>query len=268
MEDIIKSIVLGIVQGLAEFLPVSSSGHIELFKAIFNVDFGEDNLLFTSIIHGATVLSTIVVFRKDIVEIVKDLFKFELNANTKFVLYILISMLPVLVVGLFFKDFVEQFFNQNILLVGCMLLFTGILLLLTKYISGKAKALNYGNAFLIGIAQAIAVLPGISRSGATISTGLLLGIDKAKMAKFSFLMVIPPILGAMLLDLKDFAEQSTSTISTSELLGGFLGAFITGLLACQLMIKIVKQGKIQYFAYYCFLVGSIAIFVALPKFSL
>lgn len=262
MEEIIKSIILGIVQGLAEFLPVSSSGHIELFKALFNVDFGKDNLLFTSLIHGATVLSTIVVFRKDILEIIKDVFKFKMNESTKFVLYIIVSMLPVLIVGLFFKDFVEQFFNQNILLVGFMLLLTGVLLLLTKFVASKQKEISYRNAFIIGLAQAIAVLPGISRSGATISTGLLLGIDKAKMAKFSFLMVIPPILGAMLLDLKDFAEQGSSNISAGELIGGFLAAFFTGLLACQIMIKIVKQGKIQYFAYYCFLVGAIAIAVS------
>ena len=171
MEEIIKSIILGIVQGLAEFLPVSSSGHIELFKAIFQVDFGKDNLLFTSLIHGATVLSTIIVFRKDILEIIKDLLKFELNDNTKFSIYILVSMLPVLIVGLFFKDFVESFFNGNLLLVGMMLLFTGFLLLLTKYVKSKEKELSYGSAFLIGISQAIAVLPGISRSGATISTG-------------------------------------------------------------------------------------------------
>lgn len=262
MEEIIKSILLGVVQGVAEFLPVSSSGHIEIFKALFHLDFGKDNLLFTSIIHGATVLSTIVVFRKDIIEISKDVLKFEMNKSTKFVLYIIVSMLPVLVVGLFFKNFVEQFFNQNILLVGCMLLLTGLLLLLTKYVKVKEKNISYGNAFIIGLAQAISVLPGISRSGATISTGLLLGIDKSKMAKFSFLMVIPPILGAMLLDLKDFVEQGASTISSGELTGGFLAAFITGLLACQIMIKIVKQGKIQYFAYYCFLVGVIAITVS------
>ena len=260
MEEIIKSILLGIVQGLAEFLPVSSSGHIELFKSIFNVDFGEDNLLFTSLIHGATVLSTIIVFRKDIVEIIKDLLKFELNDNTKFALYILVSMLPVLVVGLFFKDYVESFFNGNLLLVGFMLLLTGFLLLLTKYVKAKEKELSYSSAFLIGISQAIAVLPGISRSGATISTGLLLGIDKSKMAKFSFLMVIPPILGAMLLDLKDFAEgESISGITSGELIGGFVAAFLTGLVACNLMIKIVKQGKIQYFAYYCFVVGILAV---------
>ena len=260
MEEIIKSILLGIVQGLAEFLPVSSSGHIELFKALFHVDFGKDNLLFTSLIHGATVLSTIIIFRKDILEIIKDLLKFELNESTKFALYILVSMLPVLVVGLFFKDFVESFFNQNLLLVGFMLLLTGFLLLLTKFVNVKAKELTYGSAFLIGISQAIAVLPGISRSGSTIATGLLLGIDKSKMAKFSFLMVIPPILGAMLLDLKDFAEgASVNSISTPELAGGFIAAFLTGLVACNWMIKIVKQGKIQYFAYYCFVVGLLAI---------
>lgn len=260
MEAIIKSILLGIVQGLAEFLPVSSSGHIELFKSMFNVDFGEDNLLFTTLIHGATVLSTILIFRKEIVEIIKDLFQFELNESTKFVLYILVSMLPVLLVGLFFKDFVESFFNQNLLLVGFMLLLTGGLLLLTQFVNTKEKDLSYQSSFIIGLAQAIAVLPGISRSGSTIATGLLLGIDKTKMAKFSFLMVIPPILGAMLLDLKDFAEGTThNSISTPELAGGFIAAFITGLVACNWMIKIVKQGKIQYFAYYCFVVGILAI---------
>lgn len=260
MEIILKAIILGIIQGLAEFLPISSSGHIELGKALFNANFGEDNLSFSILVHGATVLSTIVVFRKDIIEIIRDLFEFKWNESTKFVIYILISMLPVLLVGLFLKDWLEGFFNGKILFVGCMLLFTGILLLVTTLKHVNHEHLSNGKAFLIGIAQAVAVLPGISRSGATIATGLLLGVQKDKIARFSFLMVIPPILGAMLLDGKDLLETGfTSELSLPALAGGFIAAFITGLIACNWMIRIVKKGKIQYFAYYCFLAGILAI---------
>jgi undecaprenyl-diphosphatase len=261
MDLLIKAIILGIIQGLTEFLPVSSSGHIELGKALFDADFKEDNLTFSIIVHAATVLSTIVVFRKDILSILQSLLKFKWNEDTRFVLMIVISMIPVLIVGLFFKDFVESFFDGKIVFVGIMLLVTATLLLLTQVIKSNTKPIGPLNSIIVGVAQAIAVLPGISRSGATIATGLMLGIDKTKMARFSFLMVIPPIVGATLLDVKKLMsiEAGDNGIEAIVLIGGFVTAFITGLFACSVMIKIVREGKIQYFAYYCILVGLIAI---------
>lgn len=272
MELLFKAIILGIIQGLTEFLPVSSSGHIEIGKALFNADFQEDNLTFTIIVHIATVLSTMVVFRNDILSIFKSLLAFpklnklpkaekkQVEEDLKFSGFILISMIPVLIVGLFFKDFVEQFFDGNLPFVGLMLLFTGALLLSTSIIKQNTENLSPLKSFIIGIAQAIAVMPGISRSGATIATGLLLKVDKAKMARFSFLMVIPPILGMLLLDVKKmFSTDGGYTTEPIVLMAGFIAAFFTGLLACTLMIEIVKKGKIQYFAYYCFIVGLIAI---------
>lgn len=272
MELFIKAIILGIIQGLTEFLPVSSSGHIEIGKALFNADFEEDNLTFTIIVHIATVLSTIVVFRKDILSIFKSLLAFpskntlpqlekaKVEEDLKFSLYILISMIPVFVVGMFFKDFVEQFFDGRLPFVGMMLLITGSLLLSTSLIKDNRENLSPLKSFLIGIAQAIAVMPGISRSGATIATGLLLKVDKSKMARFSFLMVIPPILGMLLLDVKKMmSAEGGYTTEPIVLIAAFIAAFLTGLLACTWMIEIVKKGKIQYFAYYCFVVGLIAI---------
>jgi undecaprenyl-diphosphatase len=261
MDLLIKAIILGIIQGLTEFLPVSSSGHIELGKALFDADFKEDNLTFSIIVHAATVLSTIVVFRKDILSILQSLLKLKWNEDTRFALMIVISMIPVLIVGLFFKDFVESFFDGKIVFVGIMLLVTATLLLLTQVIKSNTKPIGPLNSIIVGVAQAIAVLPGISRSGATIATGLMLGIDKTKMARFSFLMVIPPIVGATLLDVKKLmsSEAGDNGIEAIVLIGGFVAAFITGLFACSVMIKIVREGKIQYFAYYCILVGLIAI---------
>jgi undecaprenyl-diphosphatase len=261
VELILKAIILGIIQGLTEFLPVSSSGHIELGKVLFNADFKEDNLTFSIIVHAATMLSTVVVFRKDIQEILLSILKFEWNENTKFASLILISMIPVLFVGLFFKDFVESFFDGKIIFVGFMLLITAALLFSTTFVKNNEESITPIKSFIIGVAQAIAVLPGISRSGATIATGLLLKVNKDKMAKFSFLMVIPPILGATLLDVKKLFEAtpSANSIEPLVLIAGFIASFITGLFACTIMIKIVKQGKIQYFAYYCLVVGIIAI---------
>jgi undecaprenyl-diphosphatase len=264
MELVIKAIILGIVQGLTEFLPVSSSGHIELGKALFNADFKEDNLTFSIIVHAATVLSTIVVFRKDIFEILKSVFTFKWDENTRFATMILISMVPVFFVGVLLKDFIEQFFDGRIVFVGAMLLITAVLLYSTTMVKESGSEITPVKSFLVGIAQAIAVLPGISRSGATIATGLLLKIDKSIMARFSFLMVIPPILGATLLDMKKLAENGTEAYSVEPLvlISGFIAAFITGLFACTIMIKIVREGKIQYFSYYCALVGLLAIATA------
>lgn len=256
--SIIEAIILGIVQGLTEFLPVSSSGHIELGKYLFNIN-PKNDLLFSLILHLATAGSTILIFWKDIVQIIKDLFKFAINDSTKFVGLLLISMIPVFIVGLFFKDSVEALFNDNIVLVGAMLLVTGALLLLSEKIQSKEKPLKASKAFIIGIAQAIAVIPGISRSGATIATGLLQGVDRSKIARFSFLMVIPPIVGASLLDIKDVSISEYQNSEIMAMFIGFIAAFLTGLLACRWMIAIVKNSKLMYFAIYCFIVGVIAI---------
>jgi len=257
--SIIEAIILGIIQGLTEFLPVSSSGHIELGKEILNISGGpEDGSLFTIIVHGATALSTIVIFRKDITTIFKDLFSFKWNESVKFSLFILISMIPAGFVGLFLKKTIDKFFNGNVLLVGSMLVLTGVLLLYTNYTKKKDGELSYINAFIIGVVQAIAIIPGISRSGSTIATGLILGIDKSKVARFSFLMVLPVIFGAMAKDLKDYNPNGDS-IEMTVLIVGFISAFIVGLLACTWMIKIVKRSKLTYFAYYCFVVGFLAI---------
>ena len=260
---IIEAIILGIVQGLTEFLPVSSSGHIELGKAILNIK-TTDNLLFSIVVHGATALSTVMIFRKEIVEIIKGLFQFKDNEALHYSLKIIISMIPVGIIGVLFEDKIEALFTGNVLLVGSMLIFTGILLTITYYTKNTTKSVSYGRAIIIGIAQAIAILPGVSRSGSTISTALILGVDKEKATRFSFLMVLLPILGATLLKVKDYIETPAIAggISTSALFIGFLAAFLSGLAACAWMIKIVKRGKLIYFAYYCFIIGLISIIVS------
>lgn len=266
----LEALILGIIQGLTEFLPVSSSGHIELGKAILNVHV-KDPLLFSIVVHGATALSTIVVFWKVILELIKGVFQFKWNEETKFVGKIVLSMIPVGVVGVLFEDQIEAFFDGQILLVGLMLWLTGGLLFLTLKAKEKTGEVNFVNAFIIGIAQTIAILPGISRSGATISTALLLGVNKGNAAKFSFLMVLPPIMGALLIKCKKYFDATTELIaleantqnleeiSSTVLIIGFIAAFISGLAACKWMIHIVKNGKLNYFTIYCFIVGTIAI---------
>lgn len=258
--SILEAIILGIIQGLTEFLPVSSSGHLELGKAMLGIEATEE-ITFTVVVHGATVLSTIVVLRKEILEIFSGVFKFKWNNETQYVAMILLSMIPVGIIGFFFKDEVKSFFNNNVMLVGCMLLITAILLAITYYVKKTEKEVSYKNSLLIGIAQAVAVLPGISRSGATIAIGLLLGVKKETIAKFSFLMVLIPIIGA---NLKDIAsgEMAESTVGVMPLVCGFLAAFISGVFACKWMLGIVKKGKLIYFAAYCALVGGIAIISA------
>ena len=255
---ILEAILLGVLQGLTEFLPVSSSGHIELGKYLFGIEL-KDDLLFSLFLHLATVLSTIIVFRKDILSIIKELFQFKFNEATRFVTYILISMLPVFIVGIFFKDAVESFYNGNIAFVGAMLIITGLLLLASEKIKAKTRNLNAPSAFIIGIAQAIAVLPGISRSGATIATGLISGVDRSAIARFSFLMVIPPIIGASILDVGNISNSQYNSTDILNMCAGFIAAFLTGLFACKLMIRLVKNSKLIYFAIYCFLVGSICL---------
>lgn len=258
--DLIDAIILGIIQGLTEFLPVSSSGHLELGSALLGTA-GEENLLFTVIVHAATALSTIIVFRNDILQIIKDVFRFEWNESTRFVVFIIISMIPIIIVGLGFKDEVESLFGGNIRLVGINLMVTGLLLSFTFFYKPQEGPLNGWKAFVIGIAQSIAVLPGISRSGSTIATALLLGVNRETAARFSFLMVLVPILGVSLLDFKDYLETPALAggISGSALIAGFVAAFVSGLLACTWMIRLVKRGKLIYFALYCIIVGIIAI---------
>ena len=260
--DILHAIILGIIQGLTEFLPVSSSGHLEIVKELLNVEAQEQNLLMTVVLHAATALSTIVIFRKDIKEILAGLTQFKWNEEFKFSLKIILSMVPAACVGLLFEDEIEQLFGGQILLVGSMLLITGLLLFLADKAKKTDQKVNFSNALVIGISQAIAILPGISRSGATISTSVLLGVDREKAARFSFLMVVPLILGKMSKDILsgDIIVDSSGMLPLSL---GFIAAFLTGLVACRWMIKLVKNSQLKYFAYYCFTIGSITIISSL-----
>ena len=256
--DWIQALILGVVQGLTEYLPVSSSGHLTIISSFFGID-GADNLQFTVAVHVATVLSTLVILWKEIDWILKGLFKFEMNEETKYALNILVSMIPVGIVGLFFKDRVEEAFGSGLLIVGVMLIVTAVLLTFSYLAKPRVKEhLSLWDAFVIGVAQACAVLPGLSRSGSTIATGLMLGNKKEKMAQFSFLMVIPPILGEALLDIlkaTNGEDVIADSIGTFPLAVGFLAAFLSGCFACKLMISIVKKGKLIYFGYYCAVVG-------------
>lgn len=257
--DYLDSLLLGVIQGLTEFLPVSSSGHLELGKALLGDDsMPKESMIFTVVLHFATALSTIVVFRKDILEIIRELLKFEWNTNTQFIFKIIISMIPAALIGVFFETELESLFSKNIVLVGAMLIITGLLLLLADRAQNTSKDVRFKSAFTIGLAQAIAILPGISRSGATISTAVLLGIDKTKAARFSFLMVIPLIFGKIFKDIFS-GELTYESVQFSSLSIGFLAAFVSGFLACTWMIKLVKNSQLKYFAYYCGIVGLIAI---------
>ena len=263
----IQALILGVLQGLTEYLPVSSSGHLAIGQALFGLDDGSSNLTFTVALHVATVLSTVVVLWSEIVWIFKDLFKWKWNEGTRYVVNILISMIPVAIVGFFFKDKVEEVFGSGLLIVGIMLLVTAALLAFSYFAKPRQKEnISPVHAFVIGIAQACAVMPGLSRSGSTIATGLLLGNKKEKLAQFSFLMVIPPILGEALLDVKDMFQVGVSEamggISPVSLLVGFLAAFITGCIACKWMVNLVKKGKLVWFAVYCAIVGIVAIVFA------
>ncbi len=251
----IEALILGIIQGLTEFLPVSSSGHLEIGKVILGVN-AEKSLIFTVVVHGATVLSTIVIFRKDILKLLQGLFAFKWNDETQYIAKIAISMIPVLILGFTFADELQSLFTGNMALVGSMLMVTALLLTFSYYAKQREKEISYMDSFVIGIAQALAVLPGVSRSGATISTGLLLKNKKDGIARFSFLMVLVPIIGANLKDMMDGNLSSNSDVSVTALIVGFIAAFISGLLACNWMIGIVKKGQLIYFALYCFVVGS------------
>ena len=315
--EIINAIILGIIQGLTEFLPVSSSGHLEIAKAVLGEGkIAKESLLMTVVLHFATALSTIIIFRKDILEILngftliiknksllfvinligfllladilwmitsltfipitvfiigiillikrgvsftfKEISNFKINESIKFSLKIVLSMIPAALVGVFFNDEIEALFGGALTLVGCMLLFTGLLLFLADKAKSSGKNVGIKESIIIGISQAIAILPGISRSGATISTSVLLGVDKEKSARFSFLMVVPLIFGKMAKDILS-GEISTTDTNFLPLLVGFIFAFFTGMFACKWMIRLVKNSQLKYFAYYCFAVGGIVI---------
>lgn len=260
-----EALVLGLLQGLTEYLPVSSSGHLAIGSALFGID-GESNLQFTVLVHVATVLSTLVILWREIGWIFKGLFKFRMNEETRYFLNIVVSMIPIGIVGVFFKDYVEEIFGSGLAIVGSMLLLTAVLLAFSFYAKPRVKQdISMRDAFIIGIAQACAVMPGLSRSGTTIATGLLLGNNKEKMAQFSFLMVIPPILGEALLDTVKMIGGDTDAvtaggdISAAALLVGFLAAFVSGCFACKWMINIVKKGKLIYFAIYCAIAGIVTL---------
>ena len=265
--DWIQALILGIIQGLTEYLPVSSSGHLAIGQALFGMADGEENLMFTVAVHVATVLSTLVVLWREIEWIVKGLFKFEMNDETKYALNIVVSMIPVGIVGVFFKDQVEEIFGSGLLVVGFCLLVTAALLTFSYYARPRQKEhISWKDALVIGIAQAVAVLPGVSRSGSTIATGLMLGNKKEKLAQFSFLMVIIPILGEAFLDTIKFVKDPSliqNGLGTGAVIIGFLAAFISGCFACKFMINIVKKGKLIWFAVYCAIVGAAVLIYSL-----
>lgn len=263
-----ESIVLGVVQGLTEFLPVSSSGHIELGKAIFGIEEKEAGLLFTVVLHFATALSTIFVFWKDILGIFRGLFQFKWNAETRFSYFIVLSMIPAALVGVFLKDQIDDFYSGNVLLVSAMLLITGVVLFYSDRATKKSGEVTSANAAFLGVVQAIAIMPGISRSGSTIATAVMLGIDREKAARFSFLMVLPLIFGAMAKEFKDYldlseVDQASALLLDSTMFVGFFAALIAGYFACKWMIAIVKKSKLSYFAYYCWAVGFVGIVYSL-----
>ena len=264
----LEALILGIVQGLTEFLPVSSSGHLEIGHALLGTS-GEENLTFAIIVHAATVLSTLVILWKEVAQLFKGTFTtLQWNTEKDYVAKILVSMIPVFVVGMFFKDQVEAFFGNGLLIVGICLLITAALLAFSEWLQKKRQGtgheVTYKDAIIIGIAQACAVLPGLSRSGTTIATGLLCGVKKESVAQFSFLMVLIPILGEALLDLLKLIQgEMTSDLGIVPAIVGFVAAFATGCFACRFMIEIVRRQRLVWFALYCAVIGSIAIITTL-----
>jgi len=257
----IDAIILGVIQGLTEFLPVSSSGHLEITRELLDKNqLPSDNLLMTSVLHFATALSTILVFRKDIYDLIKGLFDKENKTSKSYIIKILIAIVPAGLVGFLLSDEIEFLFSGNMTLVGIMLIITGTLLFLTKILKTKNFKISSVHALIIGLSQAFAVIPGISRSGATICTSLFLGNNKSEAAKFSFLIVIPVIFGAILKDVLS-GDIFDNEIKISILIIGFISSFLTGVLACKLMLKIVANNNLIYFSFYCFVLGIISIFI-------
>jgi len=268
----IESLLMGLLQGLTEYLPISSSGHLAIASALFGIN-PEENLTFTVLVHIATVLSTLVILWKEIVWILKDIFQkqnflnwHQMNEGTRYALRIIVSMIPVGIVGVFMKDQIEEIFGSGLVIVGIMLLFTAALLAFSYFAKPRQKEeISLGDAFIIGIAQACATMPGLSRSGTTIATGILLGNKKESLAQFSFLMVIPPILGEALLDIMDALDGEVAA-ATDTSIGvyaiGFVAAFLAGCAACKWMINIVRKGKLIYFGIYCAIVGILLLIFA------
>ena len=262
MSSIFAAILLGIIQGLTEFLPVSSSGHLEITTFILE-HFGseglpEENILMTVVLHAATALSTLFIFRDEVAQIFRGLLQFKWNEEFQFSLKIIISMVPAVVVGVLFDEQIDALFGGRILLVGSMLIVTGLILFVADKAKHTTQSVSFGQSLIIGIAQAIAILPGISRSGATISTSVILGIDREKAARFSFLMVVPLIFGKIVKDILS-GEIASESAALIPLIVGFVAAFITGLIACKWMISLVKKSQLKYFSYYCFTIGILAI---------
>lgn len=256
----IEALILGLLQGLTEFLPVSSSGHLELGGILFGMQDPDAFFTFNIMVHGATFMSVVVVFWKDIRDLIANLFRFQWNADTKFTLLLLASAIPVGIVGLLFEEQIESLFEGRIVLVGAMLLITALLLFLTRFAPHNNKDVNLKSALLIGLAQTIAVMPGISRSGATISTALYLGIERSKAIRFSFLMVLIPVFGANFIKiLKMSGDASMISLGTTPLIIGTLAAFFAGLAACSWMLTIVRKGNIAWFSVYCLIIGLTAI---------
>ena len=254
-----EAIILGLVQGLTEFLPVSSSGHLAIAKALFGIE--THDLAFEIIVHTATVLSVIVVFWKDIVKLLEGLFKFKMNPETRYIILLVISMIPVFIVGVFFKDKVEALFGNGLTVVGCALIVTAILLAVSQFYRPRQKEINWWRALVIGLAQAVAVIPGLSRSGSTIATGLICGAKRSEITRFSFLMVLVPILGEAFLDVVD-GGFAASSVGILPLLLGFLAAFASGLFACKAMLSLVRRASLGWFAIYCAIVGILCLIFA------
>ena len=259
----IEAIVLGVIQGLTEFLPISSSGHLEIGKAIFgNEIMGQESLFMTLVLHFGTALSTIVVFKKEIYEIIKGISYFKKNEHTQFSIKIIISMIPATIVGLFFQEQIETLFSRNMVLVGAMLLLTAVILFISDLTRDMKKKISFFNAFILGIVQSVAILPGISRSGSTIASAVLLGVDRKKATSFSFIMVLPLIFGSMVKIIFDM-ETVPQNINIINLTLGFTAAFLSGIFACKWMITFVKRSKLKYFSYYCLFIGVATIFYGL-----
>ena len=262
--SLLEAIVLGLIQGLTEFLPVSSSGHLELGKYLFGIDH-EANFYFSIAVHGATVLSTVVVLWKEITGLLKGAFEFRMNDETRYILKLLISMIPVGIAGLFMGEIAKEFFAGNMVSLAIEFFISALFLFMTLIIMPRERTMTYLDSFIIGLAQALAIIPGISRSGATIATGMMLGNRKADIAKFSFLMVLVPVIGANILEMTngDFIKEGTSVF---VILAGFLTAFISGYIACKWMISLVSKGNLKWFAVYCVLIGIFTLLLGLHVF--